>query len=67
LGDDWSEQSCHHPGNIHFHIREWFDEREPNGYHRLHADGNQCRWLNHSYANRYRKHDEQTSDQLFHS
>ena len=50
LGDDWGNQSCHHAGNIHVHLGERFDEREPNGDDYLHADGDQCRRLDHVYG-----------------
>jgi hypothetical protein len=50
LGDDWREQYCHHAGDIHFHIREWFDEREPNGDDHLHADCDQRVWLDHIHG-----------------
>jgi len=54
---------CHHAGDIHVHIRDWFDEREPGGDDHLYTDGYQCRGLDHFYANRYRKH-KQTNNQL---
>jgi hypothetical protein len=50
LGDDRGDQSCHHAGDIHLHIREWFDEREPNGDDHLHADCDQCLWLDHIHG-----------------
>jgi hypothetical protein len=28
---------CHHAGDIHVHIRDWFDEREPHGDDYLHT------------------------------
>jgi hypothetical protein len=67
LDDERGEQHCHHAGNIYIHIREWFDEHEPNGDDRLHADSNQCRRFDHVDADRYRKPAKQTSHQLFHS
>jgi hypothetical protein len=50
LGDDRGCQSCHHPGNIHFHLREWVNERQPNGNDHLHADCDQRHWLVHSHG-----------------
>ena len=50
LGDDRRDQYCHHAGDIHVHIGEWFDEREPNGDDHLHADGYQCRRLDHGHG-----------------
>ena len=50
LGDDWGDEYCHHAGDIHLHIREWFDEREPNGDDHLHADCDQCLWLDHIHG-----------------
>jgi hypothetical protein len=67
LGGSRSDEYCHHAGDIHVDIGKRFNQYEPGGYDHLHPDSNQCRWLGHGYANRYRKHDEQTSDQLFHS
>ena len=55
---------CHHAGDIHVHIRDWFDEREPDGDDHLHTDGYQCRGPDHVYANRYRKHVKQTHNRL---
>jgi hypothetical protein len=47
LDDERGDQSCHHAGDIHVHIRERFDRREPNGDDHLHPDCNQCLWLEH--------------------
>ncbi len=64
-----SDEYCHHAGDIHVHIGKRFNQHEPNGDDHLHADRNQCLWLDHIYADRYRKHGKQTStnDQLLHS
>ena len=51
LGDDRGDEHCHHAGDIHVHIRERFDEREPDGDDHLHADGDQCRGLDHGHGN----------------
>jgi hypothetical protein len=40
LGDDRSNQYCHHAGDIHVHIGKWFDKREPDGDDYLHAHSN---------------------------
>ena len=66
LDDERSGDYCHHAGNIHVHIGEWFDQRESNVDNHLHAHGDQCHWLNHVCANRYGKHGKQTDDQLLH-
>ena len=50
LVDDWSNEYCHHARDIHLHICEWFDEREPNGDDHLHADCDQCLWLEHIHG-----------------
>ncbi len=50
LGDDRGDESCHHAGNIHSHIREWFDEREPNRDNHLHPDCHQCRRIDHIHG-----------------
>jgi hypothetical protein len=50
LGDDGSDQYCHHSGIIHFHVREWIDERESNGDNYLHSYCHQCRWLDHLHG-----------------
>jgi hypothetical protein len=47
LGDDRGDQSCHHSRNIHFHIREWVDERESIRDNHLHADCHQRLGLDH--------------------
>ena len=67
LGGSRNDEYCHHAGDIHVRIGKRFDEHEPNRDDHLHADCDQCRWLNHVYPNRYRKHGKQTSDQLLHS
>jgi hypothetical protein len=61
------DEYCHYAGDIHVHIPEWFDEREPNGDDHLHSDCYQCRGLDHVYANRYREHVKQTNNRLLHS
>ena len=66
LGDDRGDEYCHHAGDLHVHIRKWFDEREPNGDDHLHSDRYQCHGLDHVYADRYRKHAKQTNHQLLH-
>ena len=40
LGYNRSNQYRHHAGDIHVHIRKWFDEREPDGDDYLHAHSN---------------------------
>ena len=55
LGGSRSDEYCHHAGNIHVHIGKRLNEHEPSGDDHLHADSNQCRWLDHVYAHRYRK------------
>ena len=50
LGDDRGDEYCHHAGDIHVHIRDWFDEREPNGDDHLHSDGDQCRGLDYIHG-----------------
>jgi hypothetical protein len=67
LGGSWSDEYCHHAGDIHVHIGKRFNEHEPNRDDHLHADSNQYRWLDHVHANRYRKHGKQSNDQLLHS
>ena len=62
-----SDEYCHRAGDIHVHIGKWFDEYEPNGDDQLHVDSNECRRIDHVYANRYRKHGRHTNDQLIHS
>ncbi len=54
LGSNRSDEYCHHAGDIHVHIGKRFNQYEPSGDDHLHADSNQCRWLDHVYANRYR-------------
>ena len=66
LGGSRNDEYCHHAGDIHVRIGKRFDEHEPNRDDHLHADCNQCRWLDHVYANRYRKHGKQTNNQLLH-
>jgi hypothetical protein len=63
LDSNRGDEYCHHAGDIHVHLRDWFDEREPDGDDHLHTDGYQCRGPDHVYANRYRKH-KQTNNQL---
>jgi len=41
LGDNRGDQPCYHARDIYVHLREWFDEREPNGDDHLHADRDQ--------------------------
>ena len=41
LGDKRSDDHCHHAGNIHVYIGEWFDGREPDGDDDLYADSDQ--------------------------
>ena len=67
LVDERSDERCHHTGDIHFHIGEWFDECESNGDDNLYADSNQSCRLSHIYANRYGKHSKRTNNQLLHS
>jgi hypothetical protein len=50
LDDDGGDQSCHYTGNIHFHIREWVDEREPIRDNHLHAYCDQCCWFDRIYG-----------------
>jgi hypothetical protein len=45
LGDDRGHEYRHHAGDIHVHIRVWFDEREPNRDDYLYSDCYQCRGL----------------------
>jgi len=45
LGDNRSDEYCHCARNIHFYLRNWFHQRQPNGDDDLHADGNECRGL----------------------
>ena len=67
LGGDRSDEYCHHAGDIHLHIGERFNEHEPNGDDHLHADGDQCRRLDHVDSDRYRKRaPSQASDQFLH-
>ncbi len=66
LVDERSHERCHHAGNILFHSFEWFNERESNGDHHLHAYGNQCQWLSHRHANCYGKHGKQANHQFLH-
>ena len=68
LGSSRRDEYWHHAGDIHVRIGKRFDEHEPNGDNHLHADSNQCRGLDHVYANRYRKRGKQTNanDQLLH-
>jgi len=40
-----SDEYCHHAGDIHVHIGKRFNQHEPNGDDHLHADRNQCLWL----------------------
>jgi len=47
LDDNRGDEYCHHPGNIHVHIGERFNKREPNGNDDLHADCDQCLRLDH--------------------
>ena len=67
LGDHWRDQYRHHARNVHVHISEWFNEREPNGDDHLHADCHQCGRLDYVYAYRYSNDGEQTNYQLVHS
>ena len=62
LGDDRCDEHRHHAGDLHVHIGEWFDEREPDGDDHLHADRDQCRGLDHVYGDRYRNRGKQTDD-----
>jgi hypothetical protein len=59
LGDDRSGKHRHHTGYLYFYIREWINEREPNGNDDLYADGNQPRGFDHrdreSYSDGIRK------------
>jgi len=41
LGDERSDEHCHHPGHIHVDIGERFDECESNRDDHLHAHSNQ--------------------------
>jgi hypothetical protein len=50
LGDDRRDEYRHRAGNIHVHIGERFNEREPNGDDHLHADGHQCGRFGHVYG-----------------
>jgi hypothetical protein len=50
LGDNRSNQYRHHAGDIHVHIRKWFDEREPDGDDHLHAHSNERRWFGHIHG-----------------
>jgi hypothetical protein len=47
LGDDGRDQYRHHSRNLHVHISEWFNEREPNRDDDLHIDCYQCGRLNY--------------------
>ena len=67
LGDERSDEYCHHAGDIHVHVGERFDKCESNDDDHLHADGNRCRRLSHIYANRYSKHAKRTNDQRLYS
>jgi len=67
LGDERSDEYCYHAGDVHFHVGEWFDKREPNSDDHLYADSNRCRRLSYIYANRYRKRRKPTNDQLLHT
>jgi hypothetical protein len=67
LGGEWRDQYRHHARNVHVHISEWFNEREPNGDDHLHVDGYQCSRLNYVYAYRYSNGGRQTDHQLVHS
>jgi len=66
LGDERSDEYCHHAGDIHVHIGEWFDSCESNGNDRLHADSNRCRRLSHLFADNYCS-GKRTSDQFLRS
>jgi hypothetical protein len=38
LDNERGDRYCDHAGDVHIHVREWFDERESNGHDHLHAD-----------------------------
>jgi len=50
LGDGRRDESRHHAGDIHFHIGKRFNEHEPNRDDDLHADCDQCLWLDHIHG-----------------
>jgi hypothetical protein len=66
LVDERRGEDCHHAWDIHVHIDKRFNYREPNGDDSLHPDSNQCCWLSHIYANRYRRRGKRTNDRRFH-
>ena len=53
LGNDGSNEYCHRPGNIHFHIRQWFDGGEPIRDDHLQADCDQCQRVNRIHGDGY--------------
>ena len=59
LGGNGSDKYSRHAGDIHVHSGERFNEHESNGDDHLHADCDQCRWVEHVYANHYRKRGKQ--------
>ena len=50
MGDHGSDDYCHHARDIRLHIREWFDERKPDGDDDLHADCNERLRLDHRHG-----------------
>ena len=56
LGGNRSDEYCHYAGDIHVYCSKRVHERQPNGDHHLHADGDQYRWFDNFHRNRHRKH-----------
>ncbi len=66
MGGDWSDEYCHHARSIHIYVVERFHQHEPDRDDDLHADGNELRWLENFYPDRYREHADEARDQLVH-